>query len=309
MSNISDQSTVVTAGDRAFAWGTYLLVASMRMNGMRHPVVVGAMEWPEKMKERVRALGGVTIRELPRSRRCVACQKPMLMGCDDVKTDWVCWADGDGVFVGDCSAWLTGDAPDEIVIRQYRPAPADFNPENLEVWRRDVERFQGEAAAQSRYDTRVNTSFIVVHRHSFPFLRRWQDQIVKVLPPDVGIIMKHGTAYFQTDESILASLLCFLPDAPRVAPRSPANTDVDPTRYFAHIAYNPKPWQMWNPYSLKWRDVVMPVVDWLLAEKFIAPGELPLSLRRRWWPVCRLCAWTAPWVWRAIKLKRKLFAR
>ena len=39
------RTTVVTAGDRAYAWGATLLVASMRMNGMKHPAVVGAMGW------------------------------------------------------------------------------------------------------------------------------------------------------------------------------------------------------------------------------------------------------------------------
>ena len=38
MKNSSDiNTTVVTAGDRAYSWGAYLLTASMRMNGMQHP--------------------------------------------------------------------------------------------------------------------------------------------------------------------------------------------------------------------------------------------------------------------------------
>ena len=302
-------TTVVTAGDRAFAWGPLLLVASMRMNGMRHPVVVGAMDWTPEMKRRVEALGGVTILELPFSRQCVACQKPMLMICDDVKTDWVCWADGDGAVVGDCSEWLTGDTPEEFVIRKYDPVPPDFNPATWAVWKEDVARFQGAAREECRWDTRVNTAFIVCHRQNFPFLRRWQTQIEKVLPPDVEIIMKHGTAYFQTDESVLASLLCFYPSAPPIADRYRANRSADKDRYFAHFAYNPKPWQMWNPNSLRWRPIIMPIVDWLIEQKIVTPSELPLPLRRRWWPLCRACAGTAPWVWRAIKCKRRLFPR
>ena len=47
------KTTVVTAGDKAYAWGVLLLVASMRKNGMGHPVVVGAMEWTDKMKSLV----------------------------------------------------------------------------------------------------------------------------------------------------------------------------------------------------------------------------------------------------------------
>ena len=300
-------TTIVTAGDRAFAWGAFLLVASMRMNGMRHPVVIGAMAWPEEMKKRVLALGGVTIRELPPSRMCLTCQKPMLMSCDDVKTDWVCWADADGAFIGDCSEWLTGESPEELVVRKYSPPPQDFTPENLDIWKRDVARFQGKARSESFYDTRVNAAFIVAHRQIFPFLRRWQTQIGKVLPPDVAIIMKHGTAYFQTDESVLGSLLCFDPDAPTVTEHYKANGSIDKSRYFAHFAYNPKPWQMWNSHSLRWYDSVMSVVDWAVAEHLVAPSELPLPLRRSWQPLCRAFAGAAPWVWRAIKLKRRIF--
>lgn len=305
----SPNTTVVTAGDRAFAWGTLLLVASMRRNGMRHPVVVGAMDWQDEMKERVCALGGVTIRELARSRQCVTCQKPMMMMCDDVKTDWVCWADSDGMFVGDCGEWLVGDDEDEIVIRKYDPVPPDFTPDNLETWRRDVERLCGKALPESRYQTRMNAPFIVVHRKWFPFLARWNRQIGSVLPGDVGIIMEKGSAYFQTDESVLGSMLCFDPDAPRVTGTYKANGSVDRTRYFAHFAYNPKPWQMWNRYSSRWREEVFSVVEWLVDKGFVRRDAVPLPLRRTWWPASKAAAPLAPWVWRGIKLKRRLFGK
>ena len=301
------KTTIVTAGDQAFAWGTLLLVASLRKNNMSHPVVVGAMNWPEVMKERLLSLGGVTIKELStEDSRCLTCQKPMLMASDEVKTDWVCWADSDAVFVGDCSDLLVGATPEEIVIRKYHLVPPDFTPDNLEIWRQDVNRFCGSSLDASRYPTRVNASFIVVHRKWKSFLNRWQMQIEKVLPPDVEIIMEHGSAYFQTDESVLASLLCFFPDAPIVSKECRANDNVDKTRYFAHMAYNPKPWQMWNSNSLKWHDVVMPVVAWLLERRVISPGDLPLSLRPNWWPFFRSIAFAAPWIWRAIKFKRRI---
>lgn len=303
-------TTVVTAGDGKFAWGALLLVASMRMNGMSHPVVVGAMDWPENMKKRVIALGGVTIRELPSSRQCVACQKPMLMGCDVVNTPWVCWADADAIFVGDCSEWLIGDDPEEIVVRKYSPPPPLLTADTLKVWQKDVADLCGDALPESRLgDTTVNNPFIVLHRKWRPFLERWRIQTERVIAPDVTTPWQKHSAYFQTDESVLGSLLCFAPDAPKVTEHYKANGSVDKKRYFAHFAYNPKPWQMWNPFSVKWHDVIMPVVDWLLEQKIVTPSELPLPLRRRWWWLCRACAWTAPWVWRATKLKRRIFRR
>ena len=86
-------TTVVTAGDSAYAWGALMLVASMRRNAMAHPVVVGAMEWSKIQKDRMRALGDVVFHDIAKTRQCLACQKPRLMGCDEVKTDWVCWVD------------------------------------------------------------------------------------------------------------------------------------------------------------------------------------------------------------------------
>lgn len=302
-------STVVTACDAAYAWGALLLVASMRRNGMEHPVVVGAMEWPEKLKGRLRALGCVTIVDFPRDRRCVACQKPMVMAREEIATDWVCWADADGMFVGDCGEWLAGGDPGEIVIRQYDPPPPDFTPENLETWRRDVERICGKALPQSRLSTRVNTAFIVVHRGQRGFLARWQRQIEAVLPSDVGIVMRQGTAYFQTDESVLASLLAFDPDAPPVAAAYQADGRADRTRYFAHFSYNPKPWIMWTARAALWRKEVFDLADWLVEKGIVARRDLPLSLRRGCWPLFRPLVPLAPLAWRAMKLKRKLFPR
>ena len=305
--NDGEKTTVVTAGDRAFSWGSFLLVASMRMNGMHHPVVVGAMDWTDAMKRRVEALGGVKIHALPLSRQCVACQKPMLMACDDVKTDWICWADSDAVFVGDCSEWLVGDDIDEIVVRKYDPPPPLLTKERLAAWRSDVEQLCGSALDESRLgNTTVNNPFIVIDRKWRPFLDRWRVQTERVIAPDVITPWQKDSAYFQTDESVLGSLLCFAPDAPRVVKRYKANGSVDRSRYFAHFAYNPKPWQMWNPYSIRWHDVVAPVVDWVVANGYVAASELPFPLRRSWWPVCRVAAPLAPWVWRAMKLKRRV---
>ncbi len=301
------KTTVVTAGDKAFSWGVLLLVASMRRNGMNHPVIAGMTGWDEAMKQRVLSLGGVTLHELPKSRQCVACQKPLMMTLEAVETEWVCWADSDAVFVGDCSEWLIGDNPEEITIRKYDPVPNDFTPENLAIWQRDVQKLCGQTLSECRYSTRMNDPFVVIHRKWRPFLKKWQDQIANVLPDDVGIIMEHGTAYFQTDESVLASLLCFDPEAPAVCEKYKANGSVDRSRYYAHFAYNPKPWQMWNSYSLKWHEVLAPVVNWLIEKEIVKPNDLPISLRKSWWPFCKAIAPLAPWVWRAMKFKRKLF--
>lgn len=300
-------TTVVTAGDQAYSWGVLLLAASMRMNGMKHPVVVGAMNWMEKMKDLVSSLGNVAFVDLPASRQCVACQKPAMMASDAVKTGWSCWVDSDGVFVGDCSEWLEGKDADEVRIKRSNPVPEDFTPENLAIWQRDVKQFWGQALNESRYPTRVQSGVILMHTKWRPFLRRWEAQIQNVLPPDVGILMKKGSAYYQTDESVLSSLLCFDLDAPRVSETYKFDGSVDRTRFYAHFGYNPKPWQMWNPYALRWREAAFKTADWLVEKGYVKSSEVPLPLRRSWWPFYRCLTPAAPWIWRAVKLKRKIF--
>ncbi|MBR1836946.1 MAG: glycosyltransferase [Kiritimatiellae bacterium] len=300
-------STVVTVADRNYAWGALMLVASMRMNGMGNPVVVGARGWDRKMRMRLRSLGGVKIADMAEGDRCAACDKPQIMTRPEVGTDWVCFVDADGVFKGDCSDFLHADDEDEFMMRRHDPPPADFTPENLGIWRRDVGKHQGRALPRSRMDTRALSGFVAAHRKWFPFLRRWKDQMEKVLPPDVGIVMKRGSAYFQTDESVLSSLLCFFPDAPRVSATYKAGGDLDPSRKYVHFGYNPKPWTMWNAHAARFRESAYAVADWLVERGVVARRDLPLPLRRGAWPLYRLLVPLAPWVWRAMKLRRKLF--
>ena len=300
-------TTVVTAGDGAYARGALMLVASMRRNGMPHPVLVWAMDWNEEQKRRICALGGVTVQDIAKTRQCLACQKPRIMGCDAVKTDWVCWVDADGLFVGDCSEWLSSDDADEMRIKRCDPPPPDFTPETLATWKSDVARFRGRALEESRYPTRVQSGVILLNRKWRPFLAAWDAQINSVLPPDVEILMKKGSAYYQTDESVLASLLCFAIDAPKVSEQYKFDGKVDSSRYYLHFGYNPKPWQMWNTYAMRFREEAYRTVEWLVGKGVVKAGEVPLPLRRRWWPLYRLLSPLAPWVWRAMKLKRRLF--
>ena len=54
-------NTVVTAGDRNYLWGLFLLIASMRKTGMDEPVVVGAYDFTPEAEAILTQLGDVTI--------------------------------------------------------------------------------------------------------------------------------------------------------------------------------------------------------------------------------------------------------
>ena len=97
------------------------------------------------------------------------------------------------------------------------------------------------------------------------------------------------------------------PSAPRVARDYKADGRVDPTRYFAHLAFNPKPWVMWNARTVRWAEEIFAVVDWLVERGNVAASDVPYPLRRRWFPLYRILIPLAPWVWRAMKVSRRLF--
>ena len=81
---------------------------------------------------------------------------------------------------------------------------------------------------------------LTAHRSQLPFVRKWQEQIVRVLPKGLqGAHDFRSHAYSQMDESVLNSLLAFADDAPRPAR---VQLDMDLDAYIAHLGPNhPKP--------------------------------------------------------------------
>jgi hypothetical protein len=58
---------------------------------------------------------------------------------------------------------------------------------------------------------------------------------------------------------------------------------------------------------MRFREEAYRTMEWLVEKGVVQYGEVPLPLRRKWWPIFRLLAPAAPWVWRGIKLKRRMF--
>ena len=58
---------------------------------------------------------------------------------------------------------------------------------------------------------------------------------------------------------------------------------------------------------MRFREEAYRTVEWLVEKGVVKKSEVPLPLRRGWWPLYRCLAPAAPWVWRAMKLKRRLF--
>ncbi|MCK4981390.1 MAG: hypothetical protein KAS17_00630 [Victivallaceae bacterium] len=281
-------NTIVMASDNNYVWGVWLLIASMRMNSMTEPVIILADNYSPESVECLEQFGDVKIVQRDESfKRNLTFSKPDAMLLAD--TEYITWVDCDALFYGNCSKYLAPE-PGHIHVRQ-RAYPenaagfARFYDENdkrgpipdkvLDVWRKDIG--ENEEAA---FDTCSSACYISIPNAYRFILERWRDQIAKVMPEDnVGIVDKRSIAYFQTDESVLNSVLCFCEGAPEIVPEF--KLDKPPDAFFVHFNYQPKPWHLWNDYTIKHYDKTVAVVEWAVANNYKTPGAIPFSLKRK----------------------------
>lgn len=306
-------NTVVTACDGAYAWGVWLLVSSMRQHGMDEPVLVGTYDWPQQWLEDIQRLPGVSTIALPiEDKRSLTCSKPVIMLKAD--NEFVTWVDCDAIFSGNCSDRIITQKG-QIYVRTrsvaemrnlYRHERSPGDPEDgipgkiLEVWRRDV----GEREQPLRQRSSP-AGLISLHCSQLGFIEKWRQQMQKVLPdflPDV--VNKDSVGYLQTDESVLNSLLCFAHDAPPVAENYSADLDWDSC--YMHYSFGPKPWQMWNLYSIRFFDKTLDAVEFGIKSGWLPRAKLPYTLKRKNKFICKLLAPLARSVVRFKKLRRKL---
>jgi len=287
-------NTVVTIGDINFLWGLFLLIASMRKSGMDEPVLVGVHNFPPDMEDILTQFGGVTVHRLENVDHSLTCYKPTVMR--QVKTDYITWIDGDGFFFGNCSKRLPPLKDDEIHIRMRQPeenAQAFHGYEYgedgrsipkavLDAWREDVAGIE-----EPRILRNCVASSFSIHRSALPFLEKWHEQMMKVLPAgNVGVVDHTLKYYHMLDESVLNSVLCFYPGAPRVSDEYRLDKDVN--ELFCHFWGNPKPWNGWTKYSFRHFDRFTAVADWAVKQGYKLPGPLPYSLDPAHKTVCRL---------------------
>lgn len=288
-------NTVTTIGDVNYLWGLFLLIASMRMNGMDEPVLVGTSGFVPEAEEVLLQLDGVRLLPLKPSTRSLTCRKPEIMLQAD--TEFVTWVDSDGFFHGNCSARLAPEHPGEIHIRKRSPDenPMAFRGRSgdesgrtipspiLDAWRKDlgVASDVEPAILQS-----CSACFLSVSRDAHPFLEAWRDQMDKVLPQgDAGVVDRSLEHYHQLDESVLNSLLCFLPGAPRVAEEF--RLDKNPDELFIHFVGVPKPWIGWPPSAIRHFLRCVEVVEFAQAQGWKLPGPVPYCLKRENHALCK----------------------
>ena len=113
--SMNDDITIVTACDEAYALGVWLLISSIRMNGMDEKILVGAYNWSPEWKSIITRFPNVTVSDLPiEDKRSVTCSKPEIML--RAQTDWVIWIDCDGFLTGNCSDAIRS-GKDMVLVR------------------------------------------------------------------------------------------------------------------------------------------------------------------------------------------------
>lgn len=282
-----NNNTIVIASDSNYVWGVFLLISSIRKSGMDEPILVLAKSYSEEDFSCLRQFSNVRFVNYPESRKSMACSKPIAMLCAD--TEYITWVDCDGIFTNNCSHYLTSSGGihfrlrdkkenAEVFKKHYRKndIKGEIPKHILKIWREDI----GENI-KPLFDTCGSSCFFSVHNKYRYLLEKWRDQIDIVLPDDnVGVVDNRSEAYFQTDESVLNSLLMF---SRGVSKPDEYKLNKDPNASYIHFTYLPKPWQMWNSYTIKYFDIIVELVEWAISQNLMLPkgNKIPFALKRK----------------------------
>lgn len=285
-------TAIVTALDPNFLWGAYLLIASLRYQGVKAPVHVLTYRFSPQDRDTLAQFPQVKIHDLPQlTWRYFNCLKPAAICQADA--DYITWMDADCIVTGDITPYLETqeesfslrfrDGQEHLALyrslfpQYYEAHSAPFPDPILARWRDDVGERQ-----EPRIATTCSACCFTLHRRHLDFIRRWEQQMARVLPSiEDGQVHRKvvdwgNQAYRLTDEAVLNSLLAFAENSPNL---SEYQLDKDPHAQLVHFATNPKPWEIWLPRYARYYDLVMDIIDWT-QQQGMTPPPKPLALRR-----------------------------
>ena len=286
----SPTSTIVLVADRFFLLPTFVLVLSLKYQGVKANIALLSVGFEPEERGLFEQFDGVTVFEAAPSNNWNACTRKVeaILNAADFNTDFYALLDADSIAAGDISDQLTPDEPalyvrarskeeEAILFRPYYKAgdPPGSIPQHVrDTWRRDV----GERQECRLAHTILSGNF-VVHADYMEFLRRWDAQMKRVLPRRDRRSAHDQSlpAYSQLDESVLNSLLAFAREAP---PVRPTPFDKNPDAYVAHLGPSPKYWILWPRNKLRYFDAVTGWLERARAEGYRLP-RLPWTLKRR----------------------------
>lgn len=283
----------VTITDPNFFIAVYTLLLSMHYHRVRAKMHVLSVNLGEREKDLLRQFPGTEVIEATRDNpRGPACRKgEAILAAAQITPEatHISLFDGDTLATGDITdhlcpdgetlfaRWKTPDEDGRIFASHYQPGdtPGTIPKHILKIWQQDV----NERETPNIQNT-VCGGNLTVHRAVLPCIERWQSQMDKVLPiTTMGAHDFASQGYFQVDESVLNSLLAFAHDAPHVLP---ANLNIDPAAYVAHLGpNNPKPWVLWRPEKLNYYPQVARFFTWAKQQGYTLP-KVPWTFQQRY---------------------------
>ena len=289
--------TIVTACDHHFVWGTFLLLLSLRRSGVNLPVHVVTHNLGEADRALLSQIDGVTLFKASdeANHRNIVYQKTAAILTAD--TDLIMWIDSDCIVTGDITP-LMDAAGDGLQIRM-RPEPeiaylfkrryaagekrGTLPGKVLEIWRNDV----GERRMPA-INTSCNAHCFTVHRKHLDFIRRWDQQIRKVIPAEScsGVVNDRSFAYFLLDEAVMSSMLAFSEVPPSIRPYL---MDAYPDCAVIHFGGQPKPWRRWLLRNMEYFDTITGLLEWAEKKGWALPYK-PWYLQRKYKKICRIHA-------------------
>ncbi len=304
-------AALCTITDARYHLAIYTLIASLRSHGMVDPICVLGVGLDDAERRLLEQFPDVVVAPglAANLRNPTARKGEALAATADYfpEAQYISLLDGDCVATGDFSRAFRPNgtgffgrmrSPEEdatVFHARYASGESSGSVPRaiLDVWRRDV----GE-----REQPRITNTFtggnLVVHRDALAFVRRWQEQIDRILPAtDRGSHDRTSHAYSQLDESVLNSLLAFAHDVPAIGRHE---LDQDPRAYLAHLGPGePRPWVCWRWDRVRYYRPVRSALRWAKRGGYALP-VLPWSYRGWTLPVVYAVAAAeglARWAW------------
>ncbi len=280
--------TIVTITDRNYLLAALVLLLSLERHNVRaHVRVLGIgltsqdCQLLEQLQNCRVLPADLSLPLSPAARKGEA----LLLAARSTGSEYLTLLDSDCVVTGDISAYLTYSQPglygrvkskreDSLVFAsRYGSGESEGIPAGIaRVWQRDV----GQRAS-SRLEQTVCSGNLTIHTRYMAFLQHWHDQSLKFLDARQKPHDSHNYAYFQTDESVLNSLLAFAEGAP---PLFSGRLDYDASAFVAHLGpCDPKPWVCWRWDRLSYLEPVLQAVEYAQQRSYQLP-PLPWTFRR-----------------------------
>jgi hypothetical protein len=275
-------NTIVTSCNKNYLWGVFLLVASIRLNGGKCPIIIWAFDFTEQDSALLCQFSDVTIYKSDNPNTHLDKPRAIL----SAETEYVTWVDADCMFLGNLDSLLIPPnrgmhirfraLNENAQVFQSRYSDTDQKgsiPESiLAKWQEDVNE-----ESQKHITTQCVSNFISLHRRHFPFIKKWQVQIEKSTKNSTRPVDKNNQAYFMTDESVLASLFAYAHDRPNT---SDYKLNEFSHKKLIHFGESLKPWKIWRYRHLKHYHYVIGVIDELKIQGVCLPA-IPKSLDYR----------------------------